>query len=102
MEEKKPKKVKGRKKNVVGTRGRIFEGYVAKRFPTRIVVEVERIVHVPKYERFYKKKSRLHARVPKGLEVTEGDYVKIQECRPLSKIIHFILLEVLKKVEEIK
>jgi small subunit ribosomal protein S17 len=79
------------------TRGRVFQGYVIKRFPKRVVVEFERSVYIQKYERFAKDRTRLHARIPEGIEVSEGDYVKIQECRPLSKIIHFIVLEVVRK-----
>jgi small subunit ribosomal protein S17 len=86
---------------IVGTRGRIFQGTVTKKFDRRVVLEFDRTVYVPKYERFTRKKTRLHARVPLGLNVDVGDYVKVQECRPLSKIIHFVVLEVLKRnVEE--
>lgn len=80
-------------KNIVGTRGRTFQGHVTKKFPKRAVIEFERTVYVPKYERYYKKKTRLHARIPEEMEVSVGDYVKIRECRPLSKIIHFIVVE---------
>lgn len=81
------------------TRGRIFYGSVAKKFPNRIVVELQRTVRVPKYERFSKKKTRLHARIPEGKNVEAGDYVKVRECRPLSKIVHFMLVEVIRKAE---
>ena len=86
-------------KQIVGTRGRIFQGTVTKKFPTRVVIEFERIVYVPKYERFSKSKTRLHARVQKGMNVEVGDYVKVHECRPLSKIIHFVVTEVVRKSE---
>jgi len=88
------------KKNVVPTRGRIFEGTVTKKFPTRVVVEFERPVYVPKYQRFYKKKTRLHARLPKDMEINVGDYIKIQECRPLSKIIHFIVIQKVRSASQ--
>ncbi|MEM3405650.1 MAG: 30S ribosomal protein S17 [Candidatus Pacearchaeota archaeon] len=80
-------------------RGRKFEGYVIKKFPRRIVIEFERTVYIKKYERYLKKKTRLHARLPKCMEekVKIGDYVLIQECRPLSKIIHFVLLDIIKE-----
>lgn len=87
-------------KNLVGTRGRIFKGTVIRKFPTRVVVEFERTVYVPKYERYYKKKTRLHAKLLGNIDVELGDYVKIRECRPLSKIIHFIVIENLKSGEE--
>lgn len=99
MEKKEAKIEKRRKKIVVGTRGRTFEGFVTKKFFNRVVVEFERTVFVPKYERFYKKKTKLHARIPEGLELNIGDYVKIAECRPLSKIIHFVALEIIKKAD---
>jgi small subunit ribosomal protein S17 len=51
------------------------------------------------YERFLKGKTRLHARLPEGMDVSVGDYVKVQECRPLSKIIHFVVIEVVRKGE---
>ena len=81
------------------SRGRSFEGIVTKKFSTRIVVEFERVVHVPKYERFYKKKSRLHARLLAGQDVKVGDHVLVRECRPLSKIIHFVLVKKMRSAE---
>jgi len=80
-------------------RGRVFKGYVIKKFPKRIVVEFERIIRVRKYERYTKKKTKIHARLPSCKEdnVSIGDYVMIGECRPLSKLIHFVFL---RKVKE--
>ena len=95
----KEQSTKEKRKNLVRTRGRIFKGIVIKRFPTRVVIEFERIVHVPKYERYYKKKTRLHSRLPKDLDINIGDYIKVQECRPLSKIINSIVIEKIKSKE---
>lgn len=81
---------------VVHTRGRFFEGLVTKKFPTRVVMEFERTVYVPKYQRFTKKKTRIHARLPPAFDINVGDYIRIQECRPLSKIIHFMVIEKIK------
>ena len=80
------------------TRGRIFEGVVTKKFPKRIAIEFERNIYVKKYERYAKSKTKIHARVPKCMEdqIHVGDYIKIQECRPLSKIIHFSVIEKIK------
>lgn len=84
------------------SRGRIFKGNIIKKFPRRIVIEFERIFYVKKYERYAKKKTKLHARLPKCMEdkVKVGDYVMIQECRPLSKIIHFVFLRKVKEEEK--
>jgi len=89
-----------RKAKSLAVRGRIFKGYVMKKFPTRAVIEFERIVHIPKYERYYKKKTKLHARIPENMDINIGDFIKVQECRPLSKIIHFIVIEKLKSKEK--
>lgn len=80
----------------IPTRGRVFEGTVVKKFPKRVVVVFERTVFVPKYQGFYRKKTKLHARLPDNIEINVGDYIKIRECRPLSKIIHFIVIEKIK------
>jgi small subunit ribosomal protein S17 len=79
----------------VPTRGRVFEGTVTKKFSNRVVVEFERTVFIKKYERFFRKRTRLHARLPLAFsdKVNVGDYVKVRECRPLSKIIRFVLIE---------
>ena len=89
------------KKMPIGTRGRRFEGFVIKKFPKRAVIEFERTVYVQKYERFYKKKTKLHARLPENLVLEVGDYVELMECRPLSKIIHFIVTRVIRKGEHV-
>ncbi len=87
-------------KNSVVTRGRIFQGKVIRKFPKRITIEFDRTVYIPKYERYMVKKTRLHARLPEHIDANIGDFVKIQECRPLSKIIHFLVLEIIRKAEE--
>lgn len=84
--------------SLVATRGRTFQGYVTKVFPRRAVIELERTIYIKKYERFTKHKTRLHARIPDGMSVSVGDQVEARECRPLSKIIHFVIINVVPKV----
>lgn len=88
---------------IVGTRGRIFEGIVTKKFPKRIVIEFERMIYVRKYERYARLKTKIHARLPQFLEkeINVGDLIKIQECRPLSKIIHFLVISKVKDAREV-
>lgn len=88
--------MKEEKAELVGTRGRIFEGTVMKKFDKRAVVEFDRMVKIAKYERFMRKTTRIHSRVPQGMTVNVGDYVKVQECRPLSKMIHSVVIEVIR------
>jgi len=95
------KEVKGKEAvgTVAGTRGRIFQGTIIKKFPGRVVIVFERTLYLQKYERFYKKRSKMHARIPAGMELEVGDYVKIQECRPLSKIIHAMVIEKVRSAD---
>jgi small subunit ribosomal protein S17 len=80
-------------------RGRIFKGVVIKKFHKRIVIEFQRMIYVRKYERYAKSKTKIHARLPTCMEkeINIGDYVKVQECRPLSKMIHFAVIGKVKE-----
>ena len=83
-------------------RGRIFEGRVVVKFPNRVAIQFERMVRVRKYERYSKSRTKLHARLPFCMEkeIDVGDLIRIQECRPLSKIIHFVVIKKIKDKEE--
>ena len=86
------------------THGRTFEGTVIKKFPHRITIEFERMIYVKKYERYKKSKTKLHAKLTKCMEkyIDVGDLIKIQETRPLSKIIHFVVIGKIKSKENVK
>ena len=79
-------------------RGKIFKGIVIRKFHKRITIEFERMIYVKKYERYSKSKTKIHARLPVCIEkeINLGDSIKVQECRPLSKIIHFVVIEKVK------
>jgi len=83
-------------------RGKIFEGKVIKKFHKRIAIEFERMIYIKKYERYAKSRTKIHARLPVCMEkdVEVGDFVQIRECRPLSKIIHFVVVKKIKSGEE--
>ena len=101
MKEEKAKTKERKESKLVRARGRTFEGKVVKKFPKRAVIEFERTIYVRKYERYKKSRTKIHARLPENMadKINIGDLIKVQECRPLSKIIHFIVIE---KVEKIK
>ncbi|MBT3346910.1 MAG: 30S ribosomal protein S17 [Thiotrichales bacterium] len=61
-----------------------------------ITVRVERQVQHPIYKKYIKRSSKLHAH-DESNQCAEGDLVKIQECRPISKSKTFTLVEVLEK-----
>ncbi len=82
-------------------RGRTFKGEIVRKFSRRLVIEFERYIYVPKYERYIVKKTKIHARIPFCMKdkINVGDYVEIKECRPLSKIIHFVVTRKIKGKE---
>jgi small subunit ribosomal protein S17 len=82
-------------------RGRVFQGKIVKVLPGRVSIEFERMLKLPKYERFEKRKTKIHARLPDCMsdEVTIGDLIEIAETRPISKMIHFVVARVVRKME---
>ena len=77
------------------TRGRTFTGkVVSSKAQKTVTVEWTRRVHIPKYERYLTKRSRLKAHNDLGAK--EGDRVEIKECRPISKTKKFIVTKILK------
>ena len=76
-------------------RGKIFEGIVinAKAKGT-VVSERESLIHFTKFKRFGRSKNKIHAHVPSNLDIQEGDYVVAAECRPISKSVSFVVVEV--------
>ena len=83
-------------------RGRSFKGKVIRKFPKRVVIEFERTIYIKKYERYAKRKTKLHARLPDCMsnDINLGDYIEIRECRPISKIIHFVVYDKASKEDK--
>ena len=90
-------------KGNISLRGRRFKGTVIKKFQQRVVVSFERTIYNKKYERYAKRKTKIHARLPASLshEVQIGDYLEVMECRPLSKIIHFMVIQKMRGGEKL-
>ena len=82
-------------------RGRTFEGIVIKKLTDRVTIQFERMLKLPKYERYEKRKTKIHARLPDCMkdEIMIGDLVRVAETRPISKMIHFVVLKVVRKLE---
>src|SRR5258706_16112300 len=53
----------------------------------------------PKYGKFLKRRTILHAHDEKN-EAKEGDKVELAECRPLSKTKHHRLIRIVEKAPE--
>ena len=69
---------------------------VSTRMGKTIVVEVSRRVAHPLYRRIVTRKSKFYAHDEKGLAEV-GDSVCIAECRPLSKLKRWRLIDVVWK-----
>ena len=76
-------------------RGKIFEGIVinAKAKGT-VVIERESLIDFTKFKRFGRSKNKIHAHVPSNFDIEEGDRVVAAECRPISKSVSFVVVEV--------
>ena len=68
---------------------------VSDKMDKTIVVSVVRRVPHPKFGKIIKKTTKLYAADEKS-EAKTGDRVKVVECRPLSKLKRWRLVEVLK------
>ena len=62
-------------------------------------LSINTAIYVRKYERYSKSRTKIHARLPVCMEneIQIGDLIRIQECRPLSKIIHFVVIGKVKE-----
>ncbi|MEM5811948.1 MAG: 30S ribosomal protein S17 [Candidatus Aenigmatarchaeota archaeon] len=75
-------------------RKKVFIGKVVSARPFKtVVVEREYLHYIPKYERYERRKSKLYAHNPDCISAREGDIVKIAECRKLSKLKAFVVIE---------
>jgi small subunit ribosomal protein S17 len=79
---------------------RTIQGVVASDKGNKTIkVVVEYQMRHPKYGKYLKRRTVLHAHDEKN-EAHEGDTVEIAECRPLSKTKHHRLLRIVQKAPE--
>lgn len=80
-------------------RRKIREGIVVsnKMDKTAVVAVVERVRH-PRYAKTVQRTKRLYADDPTN-DVREGDRVRLQETRPLSKLKRWRIVEVLERAK---
>lgn len=75
-------------------RGQIIEGVViSDKAPKTVVVLRSYLKKIRKYERYEKRRSKIHAHNPPCIDAKVGDVVRIAECRPLSKTKSFVVVE---------
>ncbi|MFH1779977.1 MAG: 30S ribosomal protein S17 [Candidatus Micrarchaeota archaeon] len=80
------------------TRGAVRTGIVtstkAKKTAT---VRIDYEYKNPKYERLEKRRSKIHAHIPEGMQVKQGDLVEINETRKISKTKSHIVTKIINK-----
>jgi len=78
----------------LSVRRKFLDGKVVSAKMTKTVtVERDYLEYVKKYTRYEKRRSKVMAHSPPCLELSEGDRVRIAECRPLSKEVAFVVVE---------
>ncbi len=78
-------------------RGRILEGVVASaKMDKTVIVRRDYLKYVPKFKRYERRRSRIPAHNPPCINAKEGDRVRIAECRPISKTVSFVVIEVIE------
>ncbi len=84
----------------ISIRGRVFTGeIISDKMTNTVTVQWSRNIRIPKYERYEKRKSKVKAHLPSNINAKKGDFVRIAECKPLSKTKKFVVFE---KIEENK
>jgi small subunit ribosomal protein S17 len=79
---------------------RTIQGVVASDKGNKTIkVVVEYQAKHPKYGKYLKRRTTLHAHDEKN-DAKEGDTVEIAECRPLSKTKHHRLLRIVQRAPE--
>ena len=79
----------------LAVRGRLFDGRVtgAKARQTA-TLQKDVPIYFAKFKRYARGKSTIHAHVPGCMEVSPGDGVLAAECRPISKSVSYVIVEV--------
>ncbi|HET7269035.1 MAG TPA: 30S ribosomal protein S17 [Oleiagrimonas sp.] len=77
---------------------RTLEGRViSNKMEHTVTVLIERHTQHPLLGKIVRRSTKLHAQDDLG--VNEGDFVRIAECRPLSKTKHHRVVEVITRAE---
>ena len=76
-------------------RGKLFDGKVTgSKARQTITLQKDAPVYFAKFKRYARATSTIHAHVPECIDVESGDHVLTAECRPISKSISFVVVEV--------
>jgi small subunit ribosomal protein S17 len=90
--------VEANRKGAISVRGHIKQGtVVSDRGRKTVVVESAVLDFFPKYKRYARGRSRVHAHNPESIGAKLGDVVEIAECRKISKTKAWMVTKIVKK-----
>jgi small subunit ribosomal protein S17 len=84
----------------VGNKNEKVGEVVSTKMQKTIVVEVSRRVPHPLYKRIVTKRKKFYAHDEKG-EAKKGDWVRIIECRPLSRLKRWRLGDIVRRAAQL-
>ena len=85
--------------NTTSSNKRILQGKVVSSKPEKtIVIKVERQVKHPLYKKYFKRSNKFMAHDEKN-ECNIGDIVRVRECRPLSAMKRWELIEIIERAK---
>lgn len=75
-------------------RGRSLVGkIVSVKMKRNAIMEIERRVPLPKYERYEKRRTRIMVHNPECINARENETVRVMETRKISKMKSFVVVE---------
>ncbi len=76
-------------------RGKLFDGTATgTKSRQTITLQKDTPTYMSKFKRYARSKSTIHAHVPACISVSDGDLVRTAECRPISKSVSYVVVEV--------
>ncbi len=82
------------------THGNVIEGVViSDKGRKSVIVKRDYTIYLKKYERYLRRRSKIHAYNPDCIGARMGDTVRVEGTRKLSKMKAFVVTSVLKKAE---
>jgi small subunit ribosomal protein S17 len=76
-------------------RGKLFDGKVTgSKARQTITLQKDAPIYFSKFKRYARGTSTIHAHVPECINVETGNHVLTAECRPISKSVSYVVVEV--------
>ena len=74
-------------------RGKTLDGRIVSISRQTVVIQREYLHKIGKFNRYERRRSKVHAHLPPCLDAKEGDTASIAECRPLAKTVSFVVVQ---------